>query len=109
MKTREATEFLKAEVCCPTLLTMEAEEYCSSENNKIKVERFEGKVDEVIALLQRGEKFEKMWEKVEMKFKTLHTDYESGEKYYTGVIKGHNLYTINFIGGRDIISVQYSH
>ena len=31
-------------------------------------------------------KFKKMWDEVEMRFKTLHTDFETGEEYYAGVI-----------------------
>ena len=51
-----------------------------------ETERIFRQRDDVIFLLQQGEKYEKMFNEVEMKFKTLHTDYETGEEYYSGVI-----------------------
>ena len=75
------TETEKAIEFCGSV--MYQEDVCDCEEDDLL---YNEEMRKVIALLQQGEKYEKMFNEVEMKFKTLHTDYETGEEYYSGVI-----------------------
>ena len=61
------------------------------EREKNELTKSINKINMVITLLQQGEKYKKMWNEIEARFNTLHTDYETGEQYYSGGINASDI------------------
>ena len=79
MNTKEAIEFMKSFIEVITSIDIR-------NGDKKSIEIYNDKINRIIDLLKRGEKYEAMWKELKYKFEILHKDIETGEEYYTGVI-----------------------